>query len=81
MLDVFLTFRLHPGAFAWGRVLTEEVVLSGYKVPPGVSKTEAQGLRTCSLLISFTLLFGFTTFFLARMSVCLSVSHLIYLSA
>ena len=77
MLDVFLTFRLHPGAFAWGRLLTEEVVLSGYKVPPGVSTTEAQGLRACSLFISFTLIFALTTFFLAR----LSVSHLIYLSA
>ena len=45
MLVIFLTFRLHPGASAWARVLTQEVVLSGYKVPPGVSKTEAQ-LRT-----------------------------------
>ena len=81
MLFVFLTLRLHPGAFAWGRVLTQEVVLSGYKVPPGVSKTEAQshsveGLRACLLLVSFTLffhlyclLFGPSVF----LSVCLSV--------
>jgi len=42
MLFIFLTLRLHPGAFAWARILTQEVVLSGYKVPPGVSKTVVQ---------------------------------------
>jgi len=36
------TLRLHPGGSYWPRVLTQEVVLSGYKVPPGVSKTVAQ---------------------------------------
>ena len=79
MLDVFLTFRLHPGAFGWGRLLTEEVVLSGYKVPPGVSTTEAQGLCTCSLFISFTLIFALTTFFLASLSVCLFLTLFICL--
>ena len=79
MLDVFLTFRLHPGAFGWGRLLTEEVVLSGYKVPPGVSTTQAQGLRTCSLFISFTLIFALTTCFLARLSVCLFLTLFICL--
>ncbi|KAL9965305.1 hypothetical protein ACROYT_G029084 [Oculina patagonica] len=31
------SMRLHPGAFGWARTLTQDVVLSGYKVPSGTT--------------------------------------------
>ncbi|XP_078380880.1 cytochrome P450 10-like isoform X2 [Oculina patagonica] len=31
------SMRLHPGAFAWARVLTQDVVLSTYNVPSGTT--------------------------------------------